>query len=421
MAASVWVAFLLFVAVMIALDLGVFHRHAHVVRLGEAITWSGVWVALALAFTVVVFQLYEGAWFQGAAVPTDHLTGREAALQYLTGYVLEKSLSIDNIFVIAMIFAFLRVPPEQQHRLLIWGVLGAVVLRGVMIAVGAVLIRRFDWIVYVFGAVLLLSAVKMLITRHDNLEPDRNPAVRWLRRLHPITDGYRDGRFFVVENGRRHGTPLLVGLVLVETSDVMFAVDSIPAIFAVTREPFLVFTSNVFAILGLRSLYFALAGLMERFRYLKTSLVFVLAYVGVKMILSHHHPIPNGVSLSIIAGILSVGIVASLLGTHRDTAPLRPPMLDDLGRAARVTYREARRVAIVVVGTTLLVIGVAMIVLPGPAVVVIPLGLSLLAIEFAWARRWLARIAAARDRLRRIARDRVRPRRGSPDAGGGTP
>ncbi len=326
----IWIGFLVFVLSMVLLDLGVFHRKAHAFSIREAMAWTAFWIALSLAFNVLIYFLYEENWGGWTNFVTHHLTGREAATQFFTGYVLEKSLSVDNLFVIAMIFAFFAVPPAQQHRLLFWGIFGAVVLRGVMIALGAALIARFDWIVYIFGGLLLLSAAKMLMIRHDNIDPDKNLAVRLVRRFYPVSRHLDGGRFFVQHNGRRAATPLLLALVLIETSDVMFAVDSIPAVFAVTRDPFLVFTSNVFAILGLRSLYFVLAGFMDKFRYLKMSLVFVLAYVGVKMLLSHYYPIDNLVSLAIIAGILGVGVLGSILGARRDTAKLAAPRLDDV-------------------------------------------------------------------------------------------
>ncbi len=388
----VWVGFLVFVLVMVMLDLGVFHRKARVMSIPEALAWTAVWIVLALAFNVVVYFLYEVNWGGGAVVVTEHLTGQEAAVQFLTGYLLEKSLSVDNIFVIAMIFAFFKVPLAEQHRVLFWGVLGAVVLRGVMIALGVALVERFDWIVYVFGALLIASAVKMLVMRHDNLEPDRNIAVRLTRRFYPVSDTFDGSRFFTtLADGRRAVTPLFLALVLVETSDVLFAIDSIPAIFAVTREPFLIFTSNVFAILGLRSLYFALAGMMDKFRYLKSSLVFVLAYVGVKMMLTHHHPIPNLISLAVIGGILSVGILASIVA-GRQPGSLVSPLVDDLERLALASYRQARRVVILILGSSVVLIGAVLLVLPGPGLLTIVLGLALLALEFAWAQRWLKRL-----------------------------
>lgn len=308
----VWASFIIFIVFVVALDLGVFHRRAHVISLREALTWTFVWIALALLFNVCIYFLYE---FNPAGwdIDTAQLTGREAALQYLVGYIVEKSLSVDNIFVIAMVFSSLAVPPEQQHRVLFWGIFGAVVLRGIMILIGAALIAKFDWVVYVFGAILLYSAAKMLTLRQDTIKPEEHFVIRLVRRFYPVTSGFRGKDFFVTENGLRMVTPLFLALLLVEASDVTFAVDSIPAIFAVTRDPFIVFTSNIFAILGLRSLFFVLAGMMERFRYLKQSLVFLLAYIGVKMILQHHYPIPNVISLAVIIGILFVGVLASML------------------------------------------------------------------------------------------------------------
>lgn len=392
MEALVWVAFILLVLGLLALDLGVFHRKDHVISIREALAWTGFWIALALAFSAFVFLLYENQGFGFGVFHGARVGGSQAALQFLTGFLVEKSLSVDNIFVIAMIFSYFAVPLVFQHRVLYWGILGALVLRGAMIGMGAALMASFGWMVYVFGALLLLTAVKLLVARHDNLEPEKNPLVRLLRRVVPVSSTFRGHDFFIVEDGRRGVTPLFVALVVVESSDVLFAVDSIPAIFAITADPFIVFTSNVFAILGLRSLYFAIAGMIDRFRYLKTSLVFLLAFIGVKMILSHHHPIPTVVSLSVILGILGVGTFASVFASHRDTALLASPLAPHLEELTRLGLRQARRVAILVTGTTVLLVGIAMIVLPGPAFVVIPAGLAILAVEFVWARRWLCRV-----------------------------
>jgi tellurite resistance protein TerC len=399
----IWGGFLLLIMFVVALDLGVFHRKAHVVTLPEALGWTAVWITLALLFNMGVFYLYElnpAGW----DIDTQQLTGRDAALQFFTGYLVEKSLSVDNIFVIAMIFAHFRVPLAEQHRVLFWGIFGAIVLRGVMIFAGVELIERFEWIVYLFGALLIYSAAKMLVIRHDMLNPEKTIIVRLVRRLIPVTAEYHGSRFFVDRDGIRCATPLFVALLLVEASDVMFAIDSIPAIFAITRDPFIVFTSNVFAILGLRSLYFVLAGLMEKFRYLKISLVFLLAFIGVKMILVHHFPIPNEVSLAVIGGILAVGTLASI-SVARDSAALVSPLAGELERIAVASYRQARRAAILVLGSSVLLVGIALIVLPGPALVVIPLGLAILALEFAWARRWLVRVrqrlAQAKDSIGR--------------------
>jgi tellurite resistance protein TerC len=294
------------------------------------------------------------------------------------------------------------VPAILQHRVLFWGVAGALVMRGVMIAAGIALIERFQWLVYLFGALLIVTAVKMLVVRHDNLEPGRNPVVRILRRWLPVTDEYHDDRLLVQTAGRWHATPLLLALVMVETADLLFAVDSIPAVLAITLDPFLVFTSNAFAILGLRSLYFALAAVMGRLRYLKISLVFILAFVGVKMILSHHYPVPVPLSLAIIAGILTVGGVASWMAGARDPASLVSPLEAELEELARLSYQKARRLAILMIGSTLLVGGAALLLLPGPGLLVIAIGLAILATEFVWARRWLKRL---RDNLGEVSNE----------------
>ncbi|UCF69130.1 MAG: TerC family protein [Acidobacteriota bacterium] len=321
----VWVGFVALVVVLLVLDLVVVHRKPHAISAAEAFAWTGFWIALALVFNAGVYVFYEHHWF-GIGLEIGHpVGGRQAALEFFTGYVIEKSLSLDNIFVIAMILAYFRVPRAFQHRLLCWGIFGAIVLRGAMIAAGVALIERFSWMVYVFGALLIVTAAKMAVVRHDNVEPERNLLVRLTRRFYPVSPEYDGTRFFTRLNGQWAATPMLLALFVVETSDVLFAVDSIPAIFAVTRDPFIVYTSNVFAILGLRSLYFALAAVMEKFRYIKASLVFVLVFVGAKMILSHHIKLPVTFSLAVIAIILLFGLLASLIGARRDTAHLRSP------------------------------------------------------------------------------------------------
>lgn len=321
-----WLGFIFIIIALLALDLGVLHRKAHVIRPKEAFIWTTFWIILALLFNVLIFYIYEHHWFGIGESIGNELDGGQAALKFFTGYLLEKSLSLDNIFVIAMIFAYFKVPPVYQHRVLFWGILGAIVLRGIMIAIGVALIERFSWMTYIFGVFLILTAVKLLISRHDNFEPKKNPLVKLAKKLFPVTDLYEKNHFFTRINGRLAITPLFLVLIVVESSDVLFAIDSIPAIFAVTTDPFIVFTSNIFAILGLRSLYFALAAVIDKFRYLKMSLVYILAYVGVKMILSHLYPIPIVASLSVIIGILLVGILASIYATKRDTAKLKSPL-----------------------------------------------------------------------------------------------
>ncbi|CAN5909767.1 TerC family protein [soil metagenome] len=292
-----WIGFNVFVLGMLALDLGVFHRKAHVVSFKESIAWTVVWVSLAMLFNL------------GIA----HYMGNDKGLEFFTGYVIEKSLSVDNVFVFALLFSYFAVPALYQHKVLFWGILGALVMRAGMIALGAKLITEFAWIIYVFGAFLILTGLKMIFKRDEEIHPERNPVVRWFKKLMPVTADFRGAKFFVMENGVRHATPLFVVLILVEISDVIFAVDSIPAIFAVTKDPFIVYTSNVFAILGLRSLYFALAGVMDKFHYLKIGLGVVLTFVGVKMLLGHTPwKIDSHLSLAIIVLILAGSVIASL-------------------------------------------------------------------------------------------------------------
>ncbi|MBI3179825.1 MAG: TerC family protein [Deltaproteobacteria bacterium] len=320
-----WAAFLTYVVAMLALDLGVFHKKAHAVAPREALGWTTAWVTQALLFGVLVYFMYEHHWLGMGAAPGLDVGGATAALEYVTGYLIELSLSFDNIFVMALIFQYFRVPLEYQHRVLFWGILGAQIMRGIMIGAGVVLIRRFDWMVYVFGGLLLFTAVRMLVSQQESIDPNRSIAVRLAKRLYPVTPHFDGPRFFTEHEGRRSATPLLLVLVLVESMDVVFAVDSIPAIFAVTQDPFLIFTSNIFAILGLRSMYFLLAALIARFRYLKLALVFLLAFVGVKLMVSHHWPIPTLLSLGIILGILAVGVVLSLVIPVRSAKDVAEP------------------------------------------------------------------------------------------------
>lgn len=305
--AALWVGFNLFVLALLAVDLGVFHRRAHAVSLREASVWSAVWIALGLAFGLGVLAL--GSQQQG--------------LEYFTGYLIEKSLSVDNIFVFVLVFTYFAVPAQYQHRVLFWGVLGALVMRGILILAGAELLDRFHAVMYVFGAIVVLSGVRMLTQRHEELHPERNPAVRLIRRLLPVSTEYHGQRFFVRERGALMLTPLAIVLVIVETTDLVFAVDSIPAIFAVTRDPFIVYTSNVFAILGLRSLYFLLAGVVLRFVYLKPALSGILVWVGVKMLIADVYKIPTTLSLGVVAGALAVAVLASIL-RNRVTAEAAP-------------------------------------------------------------------------------------------------
>jgi len=324
-----WILFIVFVLLMLALDLGVFHKKVHIIKAKEALGWTFFWIFLSLVFNVVIYFIYKNQWFGLGDGSFQINSGEDAALKYFTGYVIEKSLSLDNIFVIAMIFAYFKVPPLYQHRVLFWGILGALIMRGTMIAAGSALIQKFSWMIYVFGFMLIATALKMLLTRHDTLKPEKNLLIRIARKFYPVTKRYHKAKFFIHFKNRRAMTPLFMVLLVIESTDVLFAVDSIPAIFAVTYDPFIVFTSNVFAILGLRSLYFALAAMMDKFRYLKMSLVFVLSYVGVKMIFSHHYPIPTFVSLAVIIVMIGVGIVASMIATNGEAGKLKSPIRPD--------------------------------------------------------------------------------------------
>ncbi len=317
----VWILFLALILGLLALDLGVFHRKAHVIAIREALRWSILWTVVALAFAIVVYFLYDRHWFGMGLSGHEVLTGTQAATQYVVAYVVERSLSLDNLFVIAMIFRYFRLPSALEHRALFWGILGALILRGAMIGAGVALINRFEWMTYVFGAILVWTALRML--KHGDADPEleHNPVLRWTRRHLRVTNDYRGTSFLVRENGVLWATPLVPLLMLVETSDVVFAVDSIPAVFGVTRDPFLVFTSNIFAILGLRALFFLLSGFMDRFRYLKPSIVIILGYVGVKMLLAEWVHIPALWSLAIITVVMAAGVLFSVKAGDGRAAP----------------------------------------------------------------------------------------------------
>ena len=319
-----WVGFNVFVLAMLALDLGVFHRHAHVVSVKEAAIWSVVWISLSMVFNVGLY------FFWHNLSPSSPLTDSEAALAFFTGYLIEKSLSVDNIFVFVLLFGYFAVPPLYQHRVLFWGILGALLMRVILIAVGANLIERFHWIIYIFGAFLIFTGIRMALHREQEIHPDKNPLVRLFRKMMPVTENYEDDKFFVRRAGKLLATPLFLVLLIVESTDLIFAVDSIPAIFAVTTDPFLVYTSNVFAILGLRSLYFVLAGVMDKFYNLKIGLSGILTFVGIKMVIVDIWKIPVALSLSIIITILGVAVAASLHRARRIVP--KQEVLESLGK-----------------------------------------------------------------------------------------
>jgi tellurite resistance protein TerC len=305
-----WTGFILCVLIFLALDLGLFHRRPHAIKFKEALAWTALWFALAMLFA------------GGMA----YWRGREEAVQFTAGYIIEFSLSLDNVLVIALIFSWFHVPREFQHRLLFWGIIGALVMRGIMIGVGAALIHQFAWVLYVFGGLLVCAGVKMLLTGDKLIQPEKNPVLRLARKLFPVTHDFAGGKFFTRLDGRFALTPMTLVLLLVETSDLIFAVDSVPAVFSVTRQAFIVFTSNVFAILGLRSLYFVLAGALNYFRYLKIGLSIVLMFIGIKMLLEPHGHSPlwfqinihTGISLFVVAAILSIAILLSVIAARRE-------------------------------------------------------------------------------------------------------
>jgi len=312
-----WVLFNLFVLAMLALDLGVFHRKTHVILITEALLWSGFWIALALLFNVGVYF-----W-----------RGSETALAFLTGYLIEKSLSVDNIFVFLLIFTYFGVPSLYQHKVLFWGIVGALIMRAIFIFAGVALIEKFHWVIYVFGAFLVLTGIKMALQKEKEIHPERNPLLRLFRKFMPVADHYEGARFFIRRGGRFFATPLFIVLLVIETTDVVFAVDSIPAILGITVDPFIVYTSNVFAILGLRALYFALAGIMKLFHYLHYGLSAILVFVGAKMLLADLYKIPTGIALSVVAGLLLISVIASVVHPRKGGSLSLP--VDSPGKEAK--------------------------------------------------------------------------------------
>jgi tellurite resistance protein TerC len=312
-----WAGFIIIILILLSLDLGVFHRQAHVVRFREALGWSTIWFVLSLGFCGALIKLRD----------------RQEALEFFTGYIIELSLSMDNVFVMAVIFAYFRVPLEYQHRVLFWGILGALLMRGAMIGLGAALIDRFDWVLYVLGGILLFTGIKMIFVGGKPPDPEKNVVIRLARTLFPVAHEFHGQKFFIAPNGRTVLTPLALVLLMVETTDLLFAVDSIPAIFAVTKKPFIVFTSNVCAILGLRSLYFVLAGAIGYFRYLKVGLSLVLCFIGTKMLLGAWDiDLPTSMSLAVVTSIILTSIVFSVMVARREPSEVRTVRNDTDGK-----------------------------------------------------------------------------------------
>jgi len=310
---TIWIAFIAFVVVALVLDLGVFNRSPHVIKTKEAATWTTIWVLCAVAFSGVIYLSFRHGWTEN---PTS-LTPYNAVVKFVTGYLIELSLSVDNIFVIALIFSSFAIPRKYQHEVLFYGVLGAIVFRAAMIIFGVALINKFSWIVYVFGAFLLFTAIKMLFSKDKESDPRSSLAFRWVSKLYPIAHEIENDKFFVRKNGVKHATLLFVALIIIEFTDIFFAVDSIPAILAITADPFIVFSSNILAIMGLRSMFFLISGMLDKFKYISYSLVVILAFVGVKMILSHHIYFPEWLSLGVIILSLAAGVAASVLFSRK--------------------------------------------------------------------------------------------------------
>lgn len=292
-----WIGFILFVFLMLALDLGVFNRKAHVIKIKEALLLSLFWISLSIAFNILIYF-----WF-----------GQQKAVEFMTGYIMEKALSVDNLFVFLMIFSYFNVPSVYQHKILFWGILGALVMRAIFIAAGITLIEQFHVVIYIFGAFLVITGIKMAFHDDNEIEPEKNPLLKYFRKIMPVTENYEKDKFFVKRLGKYFATPMFVVLLVVESTDVLFAVDSIPAVLAITTDPFIVYTSNVFAILGLRALYFALAGIMPMFYYLNYGLSVILTFVGVKMLISDYYKVSTVVSLGTVAGILVAAVILSVI------------------------------------------------------------------------------------------------------------
>lgn len=386
----IWWLFLLLIAGLIFLDLGVLHRKAKDLSLYEAVALSTFWITLGLSFAVVIYLVYEYKWFSDSINLT--IDSKTAVTQYLTAYLVEESLSLDNLFVIALIFQTLKIPLGHQHRVLLLGIIGAIVMRGIFIVLGVFLANEISWMNYVFGSILLFSAIKLLIdSQQPEMHPQQGTILRIAKRWLPYTDNIANGDFFVRVAGKLTMTPLFIALLMVESADLIFAVDSIPAVIGISRDPFIIFSSNVFAILGLRAMYFLLAAAITKLRFLKATLILILGFIGIKMLIAHYYEISAATSLLVICTFLLLGVLSSLISNHAPVVGESPVGLARLTALYEFTFASLRRAIILLVGTTVVIIGIIMIVTPGPAFIVIPVGLAILATEFVWAKRLLSK------------------------------
>lgn len=378
--------------VAVFLDLGVFGRRQRPLGLSAALAWSALWLALALAFTGFVHLAYDLELSRLGGASVGVLTGQEASLQFFAAFLVEKSIAVANVTVVALILSYFRVPLFEHYRVLFWGILGVVFFRTLTIPLGGWLIHAWPWTAYVLGGLLIASAFRVLVARRDTIDPEKNLAVFLADRWAPPSGALDDGRFLTRWEGKRSGTPLLHALILVLTADVMFAVDAAPGALAFTREPFLVFSANLFSLLGLRALFYVVYAALDRIRYLQLSLVVLFIGAGLRLILAPHLAVDDVISLTAAGAILLAGLLGSIFFGSRHPPEAVSPMIQEIEELVWISYRQARRLVVLLIGTTVMLIGVVMTVTPGPAFVFIPLGIAILAIEFAWARRWLARI-----------------------------
>lgn len=376
-----WIGFIAGIVGLISIDL-LMTKNKKEPTLGHSLLWTLIWIFVALLFNVFIYFLYEYGLF---GFESGGLGGATPALQYFTGYIVEKSLSLDNIFIIAFIFSYFQIPLKYQHEVLFYGIIGAIVLRLIMILLGLALLNAFHFMYYIFGSLLLITAFKMLFMHKEEIDPDKNYLTKLMKKVMPVTQKLHEDHFFVRIDGVLHMTPVFLALLVVETTDILFAIDSIPAIFAITKDPFIVFTSNVFAILGLRSLYFVLAHALNKFYYLRYSLIFLLAFVGLKMLLIDFYPIPLSVSLYVILLILAMGVLASYFNWEKIRDIWSSPVFNDLKKLGQVTLAEQTGVILLAIGITLLILGIMQLAIRGIGWILIPIGILIIFREVLYA------------------------------------